>query len=534
MIALLGRCGLERLAAPLRERTGAEVAVTAWNDVALVEQQRPALVYVDLYDWTLLMPVVAAALRGDADALAATLQHPAVEARRAVVQALRGLQGADVAVAWRGLRPPPGFHPPDAGLRDVLAALAGLVEGERVIDVAGLWARHGILDDGVRFGPGHGEPELGELGHSRLSGEPAAAVEARAVAGLWHAARSGPRKCVVVDLDDTLVHGELAADEFSGRNPAWGEASDVLSGPAAELAWWKVPRGMHLALRELQRRGLLLALATRNDPALVARRFKRRPVQGQPAASALGLALDVDDFVVVQAGFGPKSTSCRRIADLLGVGPGALVFVDDRQVERAEVRRNLPEVLVIDGPAATMPWRMLEHPQLQVLATSPAAAVRAASTRSRVRVAATPPEDLAAFLTGLGLVARVRPARDADLPRVRELFARTNQLTLTALRPQPVETEGLLVAELQEQGLDHGLVAAGLFTTDGDQRQLAAWACSCRVLPHQVAGSILWGMQQLEPTARVSREDTGRNAASRPLLEQADAGPAPWVRVELG
>jgi len=522
VIALLGRCGLERLAEPLRRRTGAEVVVTAYNDVDLVVRERPTLVYVDLFDWSRLLPRVAAALRGR------SLPAPSPELS-AIVAALEGQP-----VVYRGLRPPPqgSLSPPDPVLDRALRQLTDLIADQRQLDVAGLWARHGILQDAVRFGPGHGEAELAELGQSRLTGDSAAEVEAHALHGLWWAATRGPRKCVVVDLDDTLIHGKLVDDGFSLFNPAWGEDPGPLPAEQAEQAWWRVRRGLHLALRELQRRGILLALATRNDLALVQRRFRRRRCTSEPAARALSLCLDHDDFVAVEAGFGPKSGMCRRVAERLGIGLDSLVVVDDRAVERAELAQNLPDALCFDATDPLLVERLLCHPELQTWEISAAVPLRAASYRSRALVTDTPTDRLEAFLADLDIHCVVRPATAADLPRVRELFARSHQLVLTSARPRPRDPAGLWVAAARDRLADHGVVAAGCFDGPTDQRRLLAWACSCRVLPHQVASTILWAMRQAEPGAAVSFEDTGRNGAARGLIARSEAGPRPWVRLD--
>ncbi|MCB9777295.1 MAG: HAD-IIIC family phosphatase [Alphaproteobacteria bacterium] len=498
-VLLLGRCGLQRVADAL-QAAGLRATVAGWSDVQLVARLQPALVYVDLFEWTTTTPWVAAGLRGgelpvEGDGL------------RAVIDAL-----AAAPVLYRGVRGAPAM--PTAGPR-----WPDPLDGLPVLDVAGLWARHGILADGVRFGPGHGEAELGDLGRSRLDGRTAAQVEADAVRGHWLARTRGPRKCVVVDLDDTLIHGRIADDGFVAANPAWQPAP-----PDVEAAWWRAPRGIHLALRELQRRGVLLALATRNDPAVVAARFRR------PRVAPLDLLLDQDDFVAVEAGFGDKAAMLRAIAAGLGFGTDQLVFVDDRAVEREQVADVLPEVRCLDAGDAA--WRLPELPELTVQRPSPQGALRAGSYKSRAAVHATPADRLHAFLAGLQLVARVRPATEADLPRVRELLARTRQLVLTGARPAPTTVEGLWVAEVRDRIADHGLVCAGLFAGEEEARRLVAWACSCRVLPHRVAASLLARMWEQEPGVRVVREDTGHNGATAGLVEEASAGFAPWVRFE--
>ena len=117
------------------------------------------------------------------------------------------------------------------------------------------------MPDEAAHGLGHGEAAFG--------GPDPAAIEADALHTLWHAWVHGPVKCVVVDLDDTLVHGRVTDEDFEANNPAY--QSEGPKGPVLE-GWWRLRRGLHEALRVAQSRGIVLALATRNDPEVVARR----------------------------------------------------------------------------------------------------------------------------------------------------------------------------------------------------------------------------------------------------------------------
>ena len=263
---------------------------------------------------------------------------------------------------------------------------------------------------------------------------------------------------------------------------------------------------------------------TRNDPALVAARLRRRP----GADPALSLLLDVEDFVAIEAGFGPKSDALRRLAAGLGLGLEALLFVDDSPTERAEVCQNAPEVAVLEGTPLEFGERLLAHPALVPWEVDPeTAARRADSYRSRAAVVQARPEALAEFLLGLRLEVAVRPATAADLGLVRELLARSHQLTLNGQRPQPATPEGVWVALARDRLADHGLVAAGVLA----EGRWVAWACSCRVLPHQLAPSILWAMRQAAGGGTAVWEATGRNGAARCLVEESAAGLAPWVRL---
>ncbi|MSQ00400.1 MAG: hypothetical protein EXR71_00735 [Myxococcales bacterium] len=511
MIVLLGRCGLERLAEALR-RTGESVAVLPVTDPGAVAALSPELVYADLFDRDWMRATWNATRRGE---------PPPQDGLAFAQAALTTLQGFPLVL--RGVRAPPAGSDGLDGLPAAAAAwhqAAGLLAGHRVVDVAGLWARHGILQDAVRFGVGHGEPELGELGESRLGAGDAAAVEAGAVLAWLTARRGRIIKAIVVDLDDTLVHGEVAAADFGDRNPAWSGDVSV----DADTALWMAPRGLHDALRVCAARGLALALCSRNDPALVRARFRLRP---ELAADLC----DLDSFDVVEVGFGPKSAACRRIAHRLGVGLETLAFLDDSAVERAEVAANAPGVRILTGEVAGFRETLLTGVGFVAWSRTEAASARASSWTSGGAVAAAAADGEAAltrFLHGLELIVAVRPATDADATRVDELLLRTNQLRLTGRSTIPGGAR-VYVALVRDRLADHGVVAAGWFVGEGADRRLGELAVSCRVLPHRVVGSILALMLRLEPGARVERVDTGRNAATAGLVDEAREGVAPWV-----
>ncbi len=478
MILLLGQCGYERVAAPLRALTGVEVVVAGWSQVELVERLEPELVCVDLYEHRVVMPWLRGG-RGD-------LSGP-----RAVVQALAGR-----SPIYRGLRRPMAGTWGLLGAGPDLSELEAVVEGQPVLDVQGLWARHGLPTDDVEFGSGHGE-----------AGVAGAELEARWIHALWVARTSGAKKVLVCDLDDTLIHGLLVAEDFAEKNPAWGSGD-------TEQAWWRLKRGLHEAVRQVASRGVVLALCSRNDPGLLRERFRRRA----DASGPLELALDLDDFTLVEGGFGPKSGALRRIAERLGVGLDSLVFMDDSPFENAEVQAHAPEVALLPRP-----WR--ESLLLGPLFTTwgpridrrPSYASRAAVTR--------PALDLERFLVGMDLRIQVREAVEGDLPRVRQLLRRVQQLDLTGERPELPDAGGVMVGFVRDRLADHGLVCAGVFR----QGRLQAWVCSCRVLPHRVAPSLLWAMRQRHPDALVQRVSTGRNGATSGLIEESERGLPCWV-----
>lgn len=154
--------------------------------------------------------------------------------------------------------------------------------------------------------------------------EAAADVRA-AIAGL----RGEARRVVVVDLDDTM----------------WG-------GVVGETGW----QGLHLgghhhlgeafvdfqrALKALQRRGIQLAIASKNDESVAMDAITSHPE----------MVLRRDDFSAWRISWQDKATSIRELAEELNLGLKSFVFLDDNASERGRVRELLPDVLVPEWPA---------------------------------------------------------------------------------------------------------------------------------------------------------------------------------------
>lgn len=273
--------------------------------------------------------------------------------------------------------------------------------------------------------------------------EPAPALEAPAI------------KCVVVDLDDTLWRGVL------------------VEGGAERLI-----DGAEQTLRELDRRGILLALASKNDPEPALARLRR-----------FGLA---ELFVATRIGWGPKSRAIAEIAARLNLGLDAFAFVDDSAFERAEVAAALPDVACID--ARLLP-SLPGDPRFRGGSSAVSASRRRlyleAERREAVRLDFA--GDEGAFLRSCRTRLRIAPCRDADFERVVELAQRTNQLNASGRKYDREACAGLL-ADLGLRPLvlgcadvhgDYGTVgfaAAREAETDrGLEIQIEEFMLSCRV-----------------------------------------------------
>lgn len=317
---------------------------------------------------------------------------------------------------------------------------------------------------------------------------PAAPFYGELVARVIAARRGLGAKCCVFDLDNTLWGGVVGDDGVGGL---------VLGqGSAAGEAYLS----LHRFALELKGRGILLAVASKNDDAVARSAFERHPES----------LLRLDDFSCFVANWADKASNLRRIAGALNIGLDALVFVDDNPYERDQVRSALPEVFVPELPddPALVPRRLAEAGCFEVVRLTGEDAARAALYRVEAERRAAldaaldaarddagdQAGDLQLYLAGLGMVLEHAPVSADDVARVTQLINKTNQFNLATRRlgedavrriagdPQRLALRFRLVDRFGDSGtiaVVTGRIEGGSFVVDD-------WLMSCRVLGRDV------------------------------------------------
>jgi HAD superfamily phosphatase (TIGR01681 family) len=152
--------------------------------------------------------------------------------------------------------------------------------------------------------------------------------------GRWVAAKQGRSfKCLVLDLDNTVWGGVIGDDGMEG----------IVLGQGSPLGEAYV--AFQDYARELSRRGVILAVCSKNDEANALEPFEKHP----------DMVLRRGDIASFVANWSDKAGNIRAIAEELNIGLDSLVFIDDNPFERNLVRQELPMVAVpevSDDPTA--------------------------------------------------------------------------------------------------------------------------------------------------------------------------------------
>lgn len=285
-----------------------------------------------------------------------------------------------------------------------------------------------------------------------------------------HAAAKTKIKCVVWDLDNTLWEGVLLESETE-----------------------MTPRPEALALiEELDRRGILQSIASRNEHELACAALER-----------LGL---LDYFLAPQINWGAKSQSLSAVADALNIGLDTFAFIDDQPFEREEVASVHPQVRVFgENEIEALASREDFNP---LYVTEDSKQRRALYQRDAQRRQAQEnfdgPEE--SFLRSLDMCLSLAPAQEKDLFRAEELTVRTNQLNTTGVTYSVDDLRALIaspdhsvvIAELSDRYGSYGAIGLVLISLTQDEADAAerGWCIdlflmSCRVMSRGVGGVIL-------------------------------------------
>ncbi|MEU4338069.1 HAD-IIIC family phosphatase [Micromonospora lupini] len=332
-----------------------------------------------------------------------------------------------------------------------------------------------ILADGVPAT----DARLSVYGGAHLSG-PLLARYAREVGALARLIAGRQRKCLVLDLDQTLWGGVLGDDGAEGIEVDGGHRG------AAFTAFQRV-------VQQLGSQGVLLATASKNSLAAVTAVLRDHP----------GMTLRESDFVRVHADWQPKSAAISQLAADLNLGRDSLVFVDDSPFECGQVGAELPEVAVVqlDDEPARHVEKLLRGGWFTVRELTSEDRTRTEKYRQEIRRgeylgSATSFED---YLRGLDLVVRLAPVAERDLPRLSQLTLRTNQFNLTTRRMQELDVRRLmeepgglaLAVHSADRFGENGLVGAILLRRAADAWHIVNFLLSCRVFSRGIEQAAL-------------------------------------------
>lgn len=302
-----------------------------------------------------------------------------------------------------------------------------------------------------------------------LAALPAAA---KLVVDVVRSLQGAVKKCLVLDLDNTLWGGVIGDDGLSGI-----QIGELGTGHAfSDFQKW---------LKELKNRGILLTVCSKNNEDTAKEPFEKHPE----------MVLRLEDFSIFVANWEDKARNIRTIQQALNIGMDSMVFLDDNPFERELVRTMIPEITVPELPED--PALYLQYLRgldlFETASYSREDAGRTEQYREKAQRAAFEAafQSYDDYLEALQMRASAAAFDPFHYPRIAQLTQRSNQFNLRTVRYTEAEIEALaqddsrigLYFTLKDKFGDHGLISVVVLEKQPeDTLFISEWLMSCRVL----------------------------------------------------
>ena len=305
---------------------------------------------------------------------------------------------------------------------------------------------------------------------------------AKEIGAIERAYQGKRKKCLAVDLDNTIWGGVVGEDGING----------IVLGPVKEGARFM---NIQKRLKELKNTGVVLAVVSKNNPEEALTAIRNHP----------NMILHEDDFVEILANWKPKSENIRQLSADLNIGVDAIVLLDDNPVEREEVRANLPNVMVIEPRYAKEIFdedivnSFAEYFPVLKLTNEDKVKTEQYRGEFRRKEVLSSSRTLEEYLERLEIHVQLRKAKNQDIDRIAQLTQKTNQFNLTSkrytsetVRDFLAQTDMIIyVVESSDKYGSYGEISTIIIRVEKDNATVDTFLMSCRAMGRTIEFALL-------------------------------------------
>ena len=297
------------------------------------------------------------------------------------------------------------------------------------------------------------------------------------------AIRGDIRKCVVLDLDNTLWGGVIGEDGMSGIKLGQTYPGNCF-------------RAFQLRLLGLRREGFVLAINSKNNETDAMQVLEDHPE----------MILRKEHFACWRINWQDKATNLREIATELNIGLDSIVMIDDNETECEWIRTQLPMVAVCQLPSE--PFNIPESldtiaglHRVSLLDEDVQKAEMYRVQRKRAEEQASF-GSLDEFLSSLDLKVAIETANDYSIPRVAQLTQKTNQFNLTTRRYAESDISAIcssddaqvIAVSVEDRFGAYGIVGAAILRFRQSSCDIDTFLLSCRVIGRGIEDAMMAGI----------------------------------------
>lgn len=294
---------------------------------------------------------------------------------------------------------------------------------------------------------------------------------AKAVIDVVNAMDGKIKKCVILDLDNTLWGGIIGDDGMGGIEIGEYGKGHVFTN----LQRW---------IKQLKDCGIILAVCSKNEADIAREPFEKHEE----------MILRLSDISIFVANWNDKASNIKMIQESLNIGMDSMVFLDDNPVERNLVKEKCPDIEVPELPKDPALW--LDFLQRKNYFET-ASYTGSGSDRTKLyqreferKSHQQSFETIDDYLQNLMMEGRAKAFEPVKYPRIAQLTQRTNQFNLRTVRyteddiKRLAEDKGFITLyyTLKDKFGDYGLVSVVILKKTSEKELFVdTWLMSCRV-----------------------------------------------------
>ena len=280
------------------------------------------------------------------------------------------------------------------------------------------------------------------------------------------------KKCIVLDLDNTLWGGVIGDDGLSGIE-------------IGEFGKGRVFTNLQRWLKQLKDYGIILAVCSKNEENIAKEPFEKHDE----------MVLSLNDISIFVANWNDKASNIKLIQESLNIGMDSLIFIDDNQFERNLVKKKYPEIEVPELPEDPSNWlsflqrqNYFETVSYTVENNDRAKLYQTEFERRKLKKTFDKIDD---YLKDLEMIGKVEKFEPLKYPRIAQLTQRSNQFNLRTIRYTDKEIERIAQDShyitqyytLSDKFGDYGIISVVIMEQKSKSEVfIDTWLMSCRVL----------------------------------------------------
>ena len=290
------------------------------------------------------------------------------------------------------------------------------------------------------------------------------------------------RKCIVLDLDNTLWGGIIGEDGF--------DRIDLSLKPPG-MAFMEFQR----VLLALYQRGVILAINSRNNEDEALRAIRDHPF----------MVLREEHFATMKINWSDKISNMKEIAQELNIGLDSIVYFDDDPINRELMSKAIPQIKTIDLPddPSLYASTLMQINDFNTLVMTNedrnrGEMYREEHKRTELKRSSSNLED---FLKQLEIRVTMKKANNFTIPRIAQLTLKTNQFNLTTRRYQEEDVETLAqdhtkligCAQTQDKFGDNGITGVYIVNKNHVDKEwfIDTFLLSCRVMGRGIEDAMM-------------------------------------------